>query len=241
MENIHIAKLKAGLLDAVDQQFAIKLRTVMRGDVHHDDRLFALFRLRRGGRLLRFSGWRFRGRLRLRRGRLLNRRRLLSNRLWDWCRLLSYRLLRSWLHRLLILRRYRLRLMDRLRWMYRLSRGNMMRRLGLRLRSNRLLRARHVRRRLMNRLVLTHRLLHLTLVRRLILVLRRLTRCFLLPICAVRGVINPVNANFTYAFNIVIKVIAFRCFIVARLHTFQWAIAEHRGTLFTAGPETMYQ
>ena len=52
VENIHIAKLKAGLLDAVDQQFTVKLRTMMRGDVHHDDRLFALFRLRRGGWLL---------------------------------------------------------------------------------------------------------------------------------------------------------------------------------------------
>ena len=88
----------------------------------------------------------------------------------------------------------------------------------------------------------THRLLHLTLVRRLVLVLRRrLTRCFLLPMHAIWGVVNPVNANFTYAFNIVIKVIVLRLFVIARLHTFQWAIAKHRGTFFTAGPETVYQ
>jgi hypothetical protein len=92
------------------------------------------------------------------------------------------------------------------------------------------------------RLFRTHRLLHLTLVRRLVLVLRRrLTRCFLLPMHAIWGVVNPVNANFTYAFNIVIKVIVLRLFVIARLHTFQWAIAKHRGTFFTAGPETVYQ
>ena len=44
----------------------------MRSDVHHDDRLLTLFRLRRG--LLRLRGLRFRRRLRLwSGGRLLNR------------------------------------------------------------------------------------------------------------------------------------------------------------------------
>jgi hypothetical protein len=97
-----------------------------------------------------------------------------------------------------------------------------------------------LRRLLPYRLFRTHRLLHLTLVRRLILVLR-LTRCFMLPMHAIRGVVDPMNANFTYAFNIVIKVVVLRLFVIARLHTFQWAIAKHRGTFFTAGPETMYQ
>jgi hypothetical protein len=54
------------------------------------------------------------------------------------------------------------------------------------------------------------------------------------------GVSHRMNADFTYAFNIIIKVVVFRL-IVARLHTFQWAIAKHRRTFFTAGPETMYQ
>ena len=72
------------------------------------------------------------------------------------------------------------------------------------------------------------------------LVLRRLTRCFMLPMRAVRGVSHRMNADFSYAFNIIIKVVVFRL-IVARLHTFQWAIAKHRRTFFTAGPETMYQ
>jgi hypothetical protein len=64
---------------------------------------------------------------------------------------------------------------------------------------------------------------------------------FMLPMHAIRGVIDPMNANFTHAFNIVIKVVVLRLFVIARLHTFQWAIAKHRGTFFTAGPETMYQ
>ena len=92
------------------------------------------------------------------------------------------------------------------------------------------------------RLFRAHRLLNLTLIRRLILVLRRrLTRSFLLTVHAIRGVVNPVNANFTHAFNIVINVIALRLFVIARLHTFQWAIAKHRGTFFTAGPKTVHQ
>ncbi|VDR25533.1 Uncharacterised protein [Raoultella terrigena] len=112
----------------------------------------------------------------------------------------------------------------------------MLRRAGLRLRGLLVMMSRL---RLTNGLFRTHGRLHLTFVRRLILVLRRLTRCLLLPMMSIWGVVNPVNANFTYA--IVIKVIAFRLFVIARLHTFQWAIAKHRGTFFTAGPETVYQ
>ena len=95
-------------------------------------------------------------------------------------------------------------------------------------------------RRLANRFFRTRRLLHMALVRRLVLVLRRLTRGFMLPMRAVRGVSHRMNADFSYAFNIIIKVVVFRL-IVARLHTFQWAIAKHRRTFFTAGPDTMYQ
>ena len=74
VENIHFTKLKAGLLDTVDQHFTVKLGAMMRGDVHHNDRLFALFRLRRGG-LLRLYRLRFRDGG-LRRGNRLWRRLL---------------------------------------------------------------------------------------------------------------------------------------------------------------------
>lgn len=43
MENIHIAKLKPACWMLLISSSPLKLRTVMRGDVHHDDRLFALF------------------------------------------------------------------------------------------------------------------------------------------------------------------------------------------------------
>ena len=98
-----------------------------------------------------------------------------------------------------------------------LRRGLALRRAGLRLRGLLVVMSRL---RLTNGLFRTHGRLHLTFVRRLILVLWRLTRCLLLPIVAIWGVINPVNANLTYAFNIVIKAIAFRLFVIARLHTF---------------------
>ncbi|STS92397.1 Uncharacterised protein [Klebsiella variicola] len=69
--------------------------------------------------------------------------------------------------------------------------------------------------RLANRFIRTHRLLHLALVRRLVLVLRRLTRGFMLPMRAVRGVSDRMNADFTYAFNIIIKVFVFRLIVRA--------------------------
>ncbi|TCQ70478.1 hypothetical protein EC841_11042 [Raoultella ornithinolytica] len=117
-----------------------------------------------------------------------------------------------------LLRRLRYGLM--LHWLLRrglLRYRLMLRRAGLRLRSLRLVMGRL---RLANGFFRTHGRLHLAFVRRLILVLRRLTRCLLLPIVTIWGVINPMNANFTYAFNIVIEAIAFRLFVIARLHTF---------------------
>ena len=228
MENIHIAKFEARLLDTVDEQLSVKLRAMMRGNVHHDDRLLALFRLRRCR--LRLRGRRFRRRLRLRSGN-----RLLLNRLLHMLNGLLHMLL--WLRRLLWLRLRRLLglhgLCHRL-----LRRRGIMRLLNRSLRVNRLL-MRLLR--CTGRLFRAHRLLRLTLIRRLILVLRRLTRCFMLPMNAVRRMTRPMNPDFTNAFNIVIKVVAFRLFIVARLHTFQWAIAKHRGTFFTAGPKTVHQ
>ena len=229
VENIHFTKLEAGLLDAIDKHLAVKLRAMVRGDVHHDDRLFTLFRLRRC-RLLRLCRLRFSHRG-LRRGNRLWRRLLRGG----WLRLSDGRRHRLRRDRLrLVLRLYgRLR---RLRLLPASLRSRMRRRLLLRW--NRGL-ARGARR-LANRFFRTRRLLHLALVRRLVLVLRRLTRGFMLPMRAVRGVSHRMNADFSYAFNIIIKVVVFRL-IVARLHTFQWAIAKHRRTFFTAGPETMYQ
>ncbi|GKQ20294.1 hypothetical protein NUBL21980_35110 [Klebsiella michiganensis] len=191
---------------------------MMRSDVHHDDRLLTLFRLRRG--LLRLRGLRFRRRLRLwSGGRLLNR---LLHMLNGLLRMLNGLLrMRNGLRLYRLLRRHgALRLLDRGLGVN----GLMLRRL-----------------RCTDRLFRAHRwLLRLTLIRRLILVLR-LTRCFMLPMNAIRRMTGPMNPDFTNAFNIVIKVVAFRRFIVARLHTFQWAIAKHRGAFFTAGPETVHQ
>ena len=234
VENIHFTKLEAGLLDAIDKHLAVKLRAMVRGDVHHDDRLFTLFRLRRC-RLLRFCRLRFSHRG-LRRGNRLWRRLLRSGRLrlgdGRGHRLRRDRLLHNRL-------RLVLRLHGRLRGL-RLLPARLRSRMRRRRLSLRLYRGLARRRRLTNRFLRTHRLLHLALVRRLVLVLRRLTRGFMLPMRAVRSVSHRMNADFTYAFNIIIKVVVFRL-IVARLHTFQWAIAKHRRTFFTAGPETMYQ
>ncbi|GKL09679.1 hypothetical protein NUKP49_14770 [Klebsiella variicola] len=232
VENIHFTKLEAGLLDAVDQHLAVKLCAVMGGDVHHNDRLFTLFRLRRG-RLLRLY------RLRLGDGGLRRGNRLWHRLLWGgWLRLGNGRRHRlrcdGLLHNGL---RLMLGLHGRLRGL-RLLPARVRSRMLLSLRLNRGLARRLLR--LANRFIRTHRLLHLALVRRLVLVLRRLTRGFMLPMRAVRGVSDRMNADFTYAFNIIIKVFVFRL-IVARLHTFQWAIAKHRRTFFTAGPKTMYQ
>ncbi|GJK88969.1 hypothetical protein TUM17569_09610 [Klebsiella oxytoca] len=159
---------------------------MVRGDVHHDDRLLTLFRLRRG--LLRLRGLRFWRRLKLwSDGGLLNRLLHMLNGL-------------LWLRRLYRLH-YRL-----------LRRHGVMRLLNRGLRANRLLLRRL---RCTDRLFRAHRwLLRLTLIRRLILVLR-LTRCFMLPMNAIRRMTGPMNPDFTNAFNIVIKVVAFRLFIVA--------------------------
>ena len=126
-----------------------------------------------------------------------------------------------------------------LRWLYR--RG--LRRLFGDRRAHRLLRLLHrlrrrnrrmlsrlmwlLHRRLRYRLLRTRRLRRLTLVGRLVLVLRRVTRCFMLP-SNPRGVIDLVDTNFTHAFNIVIEVF-FRFIIgITRLHSLHWTIAEHR-------------
>ncbi|GKO63194.1 hypothetical protein NUBL21977_17800 [Klebsiella quasipneumoniae] len=233
VENIHFTKLEPGLLDAIDKHLAVKLRAMVRGNVHHDDRLFTLFRLGRC-RLLRLCRLRFSNRG-LRRGNRLWRRLLRSG----WLRLGDGRGHRLRRDRLLHSRlRLVLRLRGRLRGL-RLLPARLRSRMRRRRLSLRLCRG-LARRRLTNRFLRTHRLLHLALVRRLVLVLRRLTRGFMLPMRAVRSVSHRMNADFTYAFNIIIKVVVFRL-IVARLHTFQWAIAKHRRTFFTAGPETMYQ
>lgn len=240
MVNIHVTKHKAGLLNAVAQQFAVDERPLMRGNAENDNRFFALsfYRLWRfGSRRLRF--WRglrscyrlLSNRLRLSNSRLMRLRSgLCGLRCRDWLLILRRNgLLRRgmWLmHRCVVLRLCGL--------LYRSLMLMLMHRLlahGLLMRLNRLA----------NRLVMTHRLLHLTFIRRLILVLRCLTGSVMLPGIHVLGRVHPMNANFTYAFNIVIKVIVLRLFVIARLHTFQWAIAKHRGTFFTAGPETVYQ
>lgn len=57
-----------------------------------------------------------------------------------------------------------------------------------------------------------------------------------------RGSIDPMNTNFTHAVVIAAVDVIFTFIVVTTgLHALQWAIAKHRGTLFTAGPETMYQ
>lgn len=130
MENIHVAKLEACMLNTVKQHVTVEMATVMRGHVHDDHRFFTLrffnnrfwlcyrfwlnmlcwSRLRRWlhmNRLLRLL-YRLRGLLL---HRLLHGLRL--NRLWR-SRLLMDRLLRRLAHRLF----YRLR-----RLLARLSRG----------------------------------------------------------------------------------------------------------------------
>jgi hypothetical protein len=59
--------------------------------------------------------------------------------------------------------------------------------------------------------------------------------------CAGRS-IDPMNANFTHAVVFAIVDVVFTViFVTTGLHALQWAIAKHRRTFFTAGPETMYQ
>jgi hypothetical protein len=62
----------------------------------------------------------------------------------------------------------------------------------------------------------TRWLLYLTLIRRLVLVLRRLAGSIMLSGGCVMGRGHPVNANLTYAFNIVIEVtLIIRLIVVA--------------------------
>ena len=187
MENIHVAKLESGLLNAIEQHFTVKLAAMMGGDVHDDHRFFTL-RLFRGwcffndglrlwldhGFCRLESLWR---RLRCSRLNGLNLRRggLLLNRLRLMHRLLWRRLM-HWLRLSGLLRR-------RLWLVYRLLR----RTLGM------LRLYRHFRRWL-NRLTRLCRR-----IRRLVLVLRRLARSFMLLRVA-RGMIHAVNTNFTHAF-----------------------------------------
>ena len=144
--------------------------------------------------------------------------------------------LRRWLH------------MNRLlRLLYRL-RGLLLHRLLHGLRLNRLWRSRLLMDRLLRRLAhrLFYRLRRLLArlsrgVRRLILVLRR-TGGFMLPMSRAGRSIDPMNTNFTHAVVIAAVDVIFTVIVVTTgLHALQWAIAKHRRTLFTAGPETMYQ
>jgi hypothetical protein len=79
-------------------------------------------------------------------------------------------------------------------------------------------------------------------IRWLILVLRRLTRGFMLPMSCAGRSIDPMNTNFAHAVIVVLIDVVFTVIVITTgLHALQWAIAKHRRTLFTAGPETMYQ
>ncbi|GLH26665.1 hypothetical protein ENT52713_40610 [Enterobacter sp. 200527-13] len=144
--------------------------------------------------------------------------------------------------------RCRLHVNRLLRLVYRLCRL-LWRRLLHRLLLNRLWRSRLLMDRLLRRL--THRLFSrlrrllarlCRSIRRLILVLRRLTRGFMLPMSRAGRSIDPMNTNFTHAVVVASVDVIFTVIVITTgLHALQWAIAKHRGTLFTAGPETMYQ
>ncbi|BEU79746.1 hypothetical protein EAG21025_30590 [Enterobacter asburiae] len=208
MENVHIAKLESCLLNTVEQHVTVEMAAVMRGHVHDDHRFFTL-------RFFNNRLWLYNG-LRLNvRGRSRLRRRLYVNRLLRLLYRLSRLLLYGLLHRLLLNRLWRSRLLiDRL-----------LRRLAHRLF--------HRLRRWLARLCRS--------IRRLILVLRR-TRRFMLPMACAGRSIDPMNTNFTHAVVIAAVDVIFTVIVVTTgLHALQWAIAKHRGTLFTAGPETMYQ
>jgi hypothetical protein len=155
---------------------------------------------------------------------------------WFWLNMLCWSRLRRWLH------------MNRLlRLLYRL-RGLLLHRLLHGLRLNRLWRSRLLMDRLLRRLAhrLFYRLRRLLArlsrgVRRLILVLRR-TGGFMLPMSRAGRSIDPMNTNFTHAVIVATVDVIFNVIVITTgLHALQWAIAEHRRTLFTAGPETMYQ
>ncbi|BCA38715.1 hypothetical protein KATP_12370 [Kluyvera ascorbata] len=175
----------------------------MRRDVHHDNRFFTLWFLWLNGFRRRLGSNRF----------WLRRLYGFCNRLWCLrCDGLLSNVLWRLGRRLRLYHRRSLRLLYRLRRRYRRGLCRLMRLLCMRL-LYRLWRARRLRR--------------LTLVRRLVLVLRRVTRGFMLP-SSPRGVIDLVDTNFTHAFNIVIEVF-FRFIIgITRLHSLHWTIAEHR-------------
>ncbi len=64
----------------------------------------------------------------------------------------------------------------------------------------------------------------------------------MLPMSRAGRSIDLMNTNFTHAVVIAIADVIFTVIVVTTgLHALQWAIAKHRRTLFTAGPETMYQ
>ncbi|BCT19990.1 hypothetical protein R2TS_31620 [Enterobacter asburiae] len=184
----------------------------MRGHVHDDHRFFTLRFF--NNRLWFYNGLRLNvwSRSRLRRRLYVNR---LLRLLYRLSRLLLHGLLHRLLHRLLLNRLWRSRLLiDRL-----------LRRLAHRFF--------HRLRRWLARLCRS--------IRRLILVLRR-TRRFMLPMACAGRSIDPMNTNFTHAVVIAAVDVIFTVIVVTTgLHALQWAIAKHRGTLFTAGPETMYQ
>ncbi|GAL57241.1 hypothetical protein EV102420_07_00600 [Pseudescherichia vulneris NBRC 102420] len=194
----------------------------MRGNVHDNNGLFAL-------RLLCH-------------GRCFLRRRFRRWLLGD--RLLSYRLLsQGLLYRLLLNRLMLYRLLLNRLLLHRLVLNRLRRctshRLGFNVRCGRLLR-----RSLAQRLFRLHGGVLARLsrrVRRLILVLRRSRNVMLLT--RTRGVARFMNTHFTHAFiDVIFGVVIVRLIIVTtRLHAFHWAIAEHRRTLFPAGPKTMNQ
>ena len=64
----------------------------------------------------------------------------------------------------------------------------------------------------------------------------------MLPMAYAGRSIDPMNTNVTHAVTVASIDVIFTVIVVTTgLHALQWAIAKHRGTLFTAGPETMYQ
>lgn len=64
----------------------------------------------------------------------------------------------------------------------------------------------------------------------------------MLPMSRAGRSIDPMNTNFTHAVVVASVDVIFTVIVITTgLHALQWAIAKHRGTLFTAGPETMYQ
>ncbi|GFZ53465.1 hypothetical protein ENTKAS01_09890 [Enterobacter sp. AS-1] len=64
----------------------------------------------------------------------------------------------------------------------------------------------------------------------------------MLPMASAGRSIDTMNTNFTHAVVVAAVDVIFTVIVVTTgLHALQWAIAEHRRALFTAGPETMYQ